>query len=98
MDGVSSAFAVVSLAIQLVGTVQQISKFTRDVENAPDELLGLADSLDRLKVALIQVRSLLEQQLQDLNLPGPPECLFDALKTCEKKLHPLEKFANRTRC
>ena len=48
MDGVSSSFAVVSLAIQLVQTTQKISKFLHGIRDAPKEIIKLTELLDQL--------------------------------------------------
>lgn len=62
MDGVASAFAVVSLAIQLVETGEKISKFLSSVRDAPNEVTKLNQALDQLNSTLKQVSYLLEQQ------------------------------------
>lgn len=61
MDGVSSAFAVVSLAIQLVETGEKISNFLKSVRDAPNEVIRLGQTLDQLNSTLKQVSYLLEQ-------------------------------------
>lgn len=75
MDGVAGAFAVVSLAIQLANTVQQVSKFLRNVQEGPREVIKLIEILDQLHGTLDHVRQLIEQQFLVLRLPGSPEFL-----------------------
>ena len=96
MDGVSSAFAVVSLAFQLVDTVQRISKFTKDLKDAPVELPQLSETLDRLTAILVEVRSLLEQQASVPCLSEPNGCIFGALKYCKTRPETLEHFVHET--
>ena len=90
MDGVSSAFAVVSLAVQLVETGEKISKFLSSVKDAPNEVIKLYQTLDQLNNTLKQVSYLLEQQYLVLRLPGTPVFLTNALGTCKKRINILE--------
>ena len=90
MDGVSSAFAVVSLAIQLVETGEKISKFLTSVRDAPSEVSKLGQTVDQLNSTLKQVSYLLEQQYLVLRLPGSPVFITNALEHCEKRIKTLE--------
>ena len=90
MDGVSSAFAVVSLAIQLVETGEKISKFLTSVQDAPSEVGKLGQAVDQLNGTLKQVSYLLEQQYLVLRLPGSPVFITNALENCEKRIKALE--------
>ena len=90
MDGVSSGFAVVSLAIQLVETGEKISNFLKSVQDAPNEVIRLGQTLDQLNSTLKQVSYLLEQQYQVLRLPGSPVFITNALKNCENTIMRLE--------
>ena len=90
MDGVSSAFAVVSLAIQLVETGEKISKFLSGVHDAPSGVSKLGQSVDQLNSTLKQVSYLLEQQYLILRLPGSPIFITGALENCEKRIKALE--------
>lgn len=94
MDGFSTAVAAVSLICHLIDTTRRISKFTKDVENAPVELVRLTETLDQFKAILVQVQGLLEQQTLVLRVPGSFQYICDALKSCERKLGPLERFSN----
>ena len=95
MDGVSSAFAVVSLALQLVETVHEISKFLKEIENAPTELTRLVETLDQLNSVLGYVKDLLEQQFLVLRLPGSPAFILQALKNCQGRVKTLETLVNK---
>lgn len=97
MDGVASAFAVVSLAIQLVETVQEMRDFLRSVQNAPNELIKLVETLEQLHGTLTQVKYLLEQQYSMLRLPGSPVFMENALQNCNKKISTLEKIVNEAK-
>ena len=97
MDGVSSAFAVVSLAIQLVETGEKISKFLSSVQGAPNEITKLAQTLDQLNSTLKQVSSLLEQQYLVLRLPGSPVFIANALENCEKRIKTLENVIQKVK-
>ena len=52
MDGVASAFAVVSLALQLIEGVQKLSDFWRSVEAAPANVQTIVSDLDLLSLTL----------------------------------------------
>ena len=95
MDGVSGAFAVVSLAIQLFETVQETSRFVKEIKNAPSEVVKLAESLQQLGSTLRYVRQLLEQQVLVLRLPGSPAFILDALRNCEAKIKPLDEITRQ---
>ena len=97
MDGVASAFAVVSLAIQLVNTVQELRDFLRSVQNAPSELIKLVETLEQLHGTLNQVRHLLEQQYSILRLPGSTVFMESALRDCNKKISMLENVVNEAK-
>lgn len=97
MDGVSSASAVVSLAIQLLETVQEIRDFLRSVHHAPSELIKLVETLEQLHGTLNQVRHLLEQQYSILRLPGSPVFMESALQNCNRKIITLEKVVNEAK-
>ena len=86
----ASAFAVASLAIQLVETGEKISNFLTSVQDMPNEVIRLGQTLDRLNGTLKQVSYLPEQQYQDLRLPGSPVFIMNALKNCENRIKALE--------
>ena len=97
MDGVSSAFAVVSLSIQLVETGEKISQFLTSVQDAPSEVIKLGQNLDQLNTTLKQVSYLLEQQYLILRLPGSPVFITNALGICERRIKTLEDVIQRVK-
>ena len=100
MDGFSaaaSAFAAVSLALQLVEAVKKISDFLHSVQEAPSEVLKLAESLDQLHQHLIHSRLLLEQQSALPQLPGSFSALAGALASCEAKVQQLERVVSKVK-
>ena len=97
MDGVSTAFAVVSLAIKLVETGEKISSFLASVQDAPSEVSKLGQSVDQLNGTLKQVSYLLEQQYLVLRLPGSPVFITNALENCEKRIKMLENTISKAR-
>lgn len=97
MDGVASAFAVVSLAIQLVETGEKISSFFASVQDAPSEVISLAQTLDQLNSTLQQVSYLLDQQYLARRLPGSPVFITNALKNCEKRMKSLENVMQKAK-
>ena len=94
MDGVSAIFAVVSLGIQLAGTIRQVTDFLRSVENAPDEIKRLVEILDQLCGTLEHVKNLIQQQSSILDLPGSYVSIVSALRGCEKRVIKLERLIN----
>ncbi len=97
MEAVGGAFAVVSLTLQLATTIQQVSKFLRDVRDAPEEVVRLIETLDQLHDTLENVRQLIEQQFVVLRLPGSPEFITKALENCEKHVKTLETIAEKAK-
>jgi hypothetical protein len=90
MDGVASGFAVVSLAIQLIQSINTVKTFIRDVKGAPKELARLLELLNRLSALLDDVRGVMERQTSLRQCPLPPQTIFDCLKSCEASLKLLE--------
>ena len=97
MDGASSAFAAVALAIQLFGTVQETRNFVKDLNNAPRELIKLGEDLDQLTSVLGLVKQLLEHQFLVLGLPGSPIFLLDPLQNCERIHKPLKEIVDKAK-
>ena len=93
MDGVSGAFAVVSLAIQLGGTINQIRKFLRNVQNASIELKKLLSLLDQLHSILEQAGCLVEQQTSALGSLGSVASIASAIESCDELVKSLETLA-----
>ena len=97
MDGVASAFAVVSLAIQLVKTGEKISRFLTNVQDAPNEVVKLGQTVEQLNGTLKQVSYLLEQQYLISRLPGSPVHIMKALKNCEKRIGTLDEIVQKAK-
>jgi len=101
MDGLSAAasgIAVVSLAIQLVDSVEKIKRFLRNVSDAPKELERLVDLLDQLELILQQIAQLVQQQIDARSGETDiPTTVMRAIKTCESKLGMLEKLIETTK-
>jgi len=95
MDGVSAVFAVVSLGVQLVGTIREVIEFLRSVHNAPDEITRLVQVLDQLRGTLEHVKDLVQQQSLILGLPGSFVSIASALRNIEKRIIKLEKLVNQ---
>ena len=96
MDGVSGAFAVVSLTIQLAETIQKIKGFYREIRNVPKELLILIQDLDRLDGCFKCVRDLIEQQNSPLNASSSSLKLVESvLGDCKTIFQELETFVNK---
>ncbi|KAL8723571.1 MAG: hypothetical protein Q9181_007259 [Wetmoreana brouardii] len=95
MDAVSGAAAVISLAIQLVGSIQSVRRFLHNVENAPKDLSAIIDLLGLLETNLNHARKLMElQQVQGIT---PHASITDALEACEKRVKTLEDFITALR-
>lgn len=92
MDGVSGAVALVSLAVQLVTTVQQITKFFRNIQNAPKKVFRLVEVLEQFQGNLDHVKLLVEYQVANPGLPGSPRVFIEALQCCEPKVRRLEEL------
>ena len=97
MDGLSSAASAIAVAIQLVDSVQKVSKFLKNVQGAPKEVLKLIETLDQLQSTLDNVRQLIETQFLVLRLPGSPTFIIKAIENCEEQIKVLEAFVNTAR-
>ena len=90
LSGAASAIALVSLALQLVDTVQEISKFLKNIQDAPEEMLRLLETLEQLQGTLDNVRQRVDQQFLVLRLPGSPVLIAKAMANCERHIKALE--------
>ena len=97
MDGISGAFAVVSLAIQLVTTVKEIHAFLSNVSNAPRELIRLTSLLNQLHHVLDHVKYLLEHQHESLGETGATFVIETALENCRVQVELLVKVVERVK-
>ncbi len=84
-----TAMAVISLAVQLVGTVTSVNEYLRAIRDAPNELVALIETLDHMQSNLNQVHHLIEQQFSDGRLAGSPVFILKALQLCKKKVETL---------
>ena len=91
MDGVSSAFAVVSLGVQLAEIVQKIRKFKQDVEDAPEELQRLIANIDLLHRMFKDVNALIEKQRDMPSHHGSIPLIESALGAFALSVDRLEK-------
>ena len=91
----SGVLAVIGLAIQLVESVQKISKFLHSVQDAPDEVQHLARYLDLLYQHLDQARLLLEQQRASPGHPGSIDPLASALANCKTRVERLAAIVDK---
>ena len=90
MDGVSSALAVVSFSIQLIGTIRKAQIFLKEVRNAPEELANLVDTLDQFEHLLVATNNLVEQQDSTGNLPGAIVNIASVLQRCQGTIKKLD--------
>ena len=97
LSGAASAITIVSLAVQLVDTVREITKFLRNVQDAPKEVLRLLETLDQLQGTLDAVRQLIDHQFLVLRLPGSPVFITKAMENCEKQIKALETLVCKAR-
>jgi len=95
MDGISSSFAVISLAFQLLDTVQKASGFVKDIQDAPRELLELSATLDQLHPILKEVHDYLKRKCSNSRLPGSPLAILGALERCERRIKPLDVIIHK---
>ncbi len=95
MEVAGSAIAVVSLGIQLVGTVKKASRFIQDIRNAPDELSNLGSSLEQFHLTLNKVTDLIKQQDKYEDLPGSTDLMECAVRNCESNVTKLDNLVVR---
>ena len=91
MDGLSSALAIISISIQLIGTIRKAQIFLKEVRNAPEELGNLVDALAQLEELLVATNNLVEQQKSIENLPGAVDNIASALRRCQTTIRKLDE-------
>lgn len=96
LSGAASVFGVVSLTIQLAGTVKQAREFFHDARDASNEVR-------RLRVALANMQMMLETMCEALRLQegrlsqrSSLSSVRTALESCKHTLAPLESFAQES--
>lgn len=92
-----TALAVISLSVQLVTTVQSITKYLRTIRDAPSDLLAVIETLDQMQSNLNQVRYLLEQHSFDKRFTGSQVFILNALRTCERRVQSLSNLVDKVR-
>ena len=100
MDPLSTAasgIAVISLAVQLAGSVQNIHRFLRGISDAPKELERLVELLDQLHCILDGIRALYPKQNQQNCIPDMHPSVMRALQTCQSKLEQLENQVDKAK-
>jgi hypothetical protein len=96
MEGLAAAascIGVVSLAIQLVDTVERIHRFFQKVIETPKELQRLKDLLEQLELILQSVWVVFkEEHSKGHGVTVFSKSIFKALVTCQTNLEILEGF------
>ena len=82
MDGVASAFAVVSLALQLADSVKKLYDFWDSVRDAPRDIQATTSDLKILQ-------SILSSIAHDAQHTEPDEILANALQSCNTEVSTL---------
>lgn len=99
MDGVSAAsgiLAVVSLAIQLVDTIQKIRHFVQDVAHASKKHDSLITQLNSLERLLEGVKAISKRDACN-GATVFSECIRYAVINCDEKLKSLQQFIEHNR-
>lgn len=98
MDPLSTAasgIAVVSLALQLIQSVDNINTCIRKVKDAPKELTRLTERLERLGALLTDVDHLIQQRAAVQAHTAPPsETISCCLRSCQEILAPLKTIVD----
>jgi len=97
MDGASGAIAVVSLAVQLVATVQLITRLFRSIRGALKQLFHLVETLDQLRDNLDSARVFIDKHTTNNGLSDTLLAVTNALKRCQSKVTMLEESVNKVR-
>lgn len=98
LSGVASIFSLISLAVQLAGTVQDVKNLISSIQDAPKELDRLTNQLNQLDTIAHSIKLLLERQ-QKLGHGVDSEIrqtIFKALQTCNQKMSKIEDIVKRT--
>lgn len=100
MDPLSTAasgIAVISLTIQLAGSVREIHRFLRSINEAPNELKRLVDLLEQLDCILDGIRALQPKQKDQDGIPNMHAAVIRALQDCQSKLKLLASFVDKAK-
>ncbi|KAI0966510.1 ankyrin [Xylaria arbuscula] len=87
LSGVASAFAVISLALQLAQSALSIKRFLDTIQNVPTEIIRLKSLFHQLYLVIQTITSLLQLQqgLQSRDA-HVSSTIYDSLKTCQEKV------------
>lgn len=100
MDPLSTAasgIAVVSLTIQLAGSVREIHRFLRSINEAPSELKRLIDLLEQLNCILDGFRDLQTKQKDQDGIPNMHAAVIRGLQDCQSKLELLASLVDKAK-
>lgn len=97
MEVAGGAIAVISLGIQLVGTVQKASRFVQSIRDAPKELSTFGSSLELLHLTLKKVVDLIDQQDEVGHPAGATDQLELAVRNCESNVTCIGELVDRLR-
>jgi len=94
LGGVSSAFAVVSLAIELGDKVKMLYDFWGSIQDAPREIRAISQDLKIISDVLDDIR-----QESEIKSARPYSRAIDAslaaLEQCEESIEPLQKLVEK---
>lgn len=99
ISGVASVVAVVSLALQLAGTAQDIKNFISSIQDAPKELDRLASQLDQFSKVASSIKMVLERQEElghDVN-SFIRQNIFGALQSCNQEMLKMGELVDKAR-
>lgn len=97
LGAASSIIGIVSLALQLVQTVQDVNDFLKSLKEAPQEVSRLAENLDYLQEILQDVSNIAEMQSLQINIPVPSSTMNTALNRCKKEIGYLETVLSKAK-
>jgi hypothetical protein len=96
MDGVSSVLAVVSLAIQLMDTIQEIRHFAQKVAHASTKHQSLIPQLNSLEMLLEGVKDISKRDAYN-GATMFSDTIRNAMINCDEKLKTLQQFIKQNR-
>jgi len=100
MDPLSTAasgIAVISLTIQLAGSVREIHRFLRSINEAPNELKRLIDLLEQLDLILDGIGALQSKQKDQDGVPNMHAAVIRALQKCQSRLELLAGVVDKAK-
>ena len=98
LSGVSSVFAVVSLALQLVATAKETKSLIRRVQNAPQEFQRLQDQIEQVSSIAEGIRAVLTYQAgtHGDDYPVTSSSVVRGLQQCERILKSLQHVVDKS--